>query len=402
MTQAVWTCPFCPLACDHLGVRVEAVGAPLALSGGECARAQRALAAFDGTGPAATVARIDGRDASLDGAIDAAARLLAASRQPLFAGLATDVAGVRALYPLACATGAICDGDAALWATLRTLQDRGQVTATLAEVRTRADVIVFVGGLPLAEAPLIAQRCGIGQEGVKRHVILLGPRAGDEAVLAAWAGPDTTVQSVPLQGDLFSTLAALAMPRPALPWDGVIERLRAARYAVLVGAPSLLPRHGELVVEAVNRLVNALNRRSRAAALWLGASNANAVFAWLSGLPLRTRAGIEHEPWLFDTQRLLRDRAVDALLWVSSFEPRPPPPCDLPTVVLGPPPLAAACRREGTVFIAVSTPGLGSEGHAFRTDGTVLMPLHAVHDDALPTVADVAHRLSRVLARAAA
>ena len=50
-------------------------------------------------------------------------------------------------------------------------------------------------------------------------------------------------------------------------------------------------------------------------------------------------------------------------------------------VVLGHPALAARCRRSGaaTVFIPVATPGIGSAGHLFRTDGTVLMPLDAVH-----------------------
>ncbi len=121
---------------------------------------------------------MDGRATPWPSAIAAAARLLGASHQPLFAGLGTDVAGARALYPLACATGAICDsaGGNALMQGLRALQDRGQFTTTLAEVRTRADVIVFIGGLPLNEAPLIAQRCGIGEAQVaQRHVVVLGP-----------------------------------------------------------------------------------------------------------------------------------------------------------------------------------------------------------------------------------
>ena len=91
------------------------------------------------------------------------------------------MAGARALYRLACATGAICDaGDGdALMAGLRALQDRGQFTTTLAEVRTRADVIVFVGGLPIDVAPLIGRRCGIGDpQGPPRHVVVLG-RAGE-------------------------------------------------------------------------------------------------------------------------------------------------------------------------------------------------------------------------------
>lgn len=399
MTAAAWTCPFCPLACDHLGVRVGQ-GA-LALEGGRCERAQRGLSGFHDP-PAPATALVDGQAASLDAAIAAAAQRLAASRQPLFAGLVTDVAGARALYPLACATGAICDGDAVLVPTLRALQDRGQFTATLAEVRTRADVIVFVGGLPLAQAPLIGERCGIGEDaGVEhRHVVVLAPQPGDEAALAAWAGPRVSVEVLPLQDDLFGTLAQLALPAPPAPLSGLAERLACARYAVFIGCAASWPREGALVAEAVNRVVARLNRSTRAAALWIGSSTANQVFAWLSGLPLRSRWGpqaLEHEPLLFDTQRLLRDGVVDALLWVSAFEPLAPPASDLPLIALGPPALADACRRAGAVFIPVGTPGIGTDGHVFRTDGTVMMPLHALRADGLPSVAEVARRVQAAL-----
>jgi formylmethanofuran dehydrogenase subunit B len=395
---AVWTCPFCPLACDHLGVRVAA-GA-MSLEGGDCARAQRALGSLRSDGSASR-ATLDGAACTLDQAVTAAAALLAASVQPLFAGMATDVAGARALYPLACATGAICDGDAAAMPMLRALQDRGLFTATLAEVRTRADVIVFVGGVPLAQAPLIGARCGIGEQGLARRVVVLGASADadEQDALAAWSAAGVEVQALPLHdGDLFTTLALLSAPRPPAPWAALAEQLRAARYAVLIGSAARLPAQGALIVEAVNRIVGRLNQSTRAAALWVGSATAQHTFAWLSGLPLRTQCdtALQHEPHLFDTRRLLAERAVDALLWVSSFEAVAPPQADLPQIVLGPPALAAACRRQGTVFIAVATPGIHHAGHVLRTDGTVMMPLHAAHgvrDEGLPSVADVAQQL---------
>ena len=414
---AGWVCPFCALACDHLGVRMGD-DEPLALQGGDCARAQRALQGFASRG-APVSATIDGADATLDDAVAAAAQRLAASRQPLFAGLGTDVAGARALYPLACATGAICDaaGGDALAHTLRALQDRGQFTTTLAEVRTRADLIVFVGSVPLDVAPLLAQRCGIGEAQVAaRHVIVLHPRAGDADALAAWTAAGVTTESITPAGDLFDTLAALsaALARPASnaappQLRKVAERLHGARYAVLIGAPSHLPlAHGALIVEAVHRLVGRLNADTRAAALWIdggnGAATANQVFTWLSGLPLRSRAGprgLEHEPLRFGSTRLLGDTAVDLLFWVSSFDAAAlPPPSALPLVVLGHPAQASACARRDAVFIPVATPGIGVDGHVFRTDGTVLMPLRAVRPDALPNAAEVAQRLLRAVRNA--
>jgi formylmethanofuran dehydrogenase subunit B len=405
---STWTCPFCPLACDHLSVLAGTGREPLSLQGGECRRASRALAHFTGR-PSEAGPQVDGLPCDLASAAAAAARLLGASRQPLFGGLGTDVAGARALYPLACATGAICDVGAGepLMHGLRALQDRGQFTTTLAEVRTRADLIVFVGGLPADLAPLIGPRCGIGDAQVpQRQVLVLGPAPGDEALLSHWAGQGgVRVETLPLHGDLFDTLALLcalvdqhALPAAPDALRGLAQRLHAARYAVLVGAPARLPAQGALIVEAVHRVVNSLNRTTRAAALWIGGGNGaatvNQVFAWLSGLPLRSRvgpAGLEHEPLAFDAARLLADGAVDALLWVAGFDADAlPAPNRLPMVVIGHPALAAALQRPGlrTVFIPVSTPGIGSAGHLFRTDGTVLMPLHAIYSDRLPTVAD--------------
>jgi len=70
-------------------------------------------------------------------------------------------------------------------------------------------------------------------------------------------------------------------------------------------------------------------------------------------------------------------------------------------VVLGHPDLAARCRRSDapTVFIPVATPGIGEPGHLFRTDGTVLMPLDAVLDSGLPSVAQVLAGIERSLAK---
>ena len=414
---AAWTCPFCPLACDHAGVRVGSGGEPLQLTGADCARARAALAGFSSAAPM-PVAEIDGRPASLEAAVAAAAQRLAASRQPLFAGLGTDVAGLRALYPLACATGAVCDAapGEALMHGLRALQDRGQFTTTLAEVRTRADLIVFVGGLPLPTAPLIRERMGIGDPQVpQRHVVLLGPMPDDEAVLQSWAGPGVSTEVLRLQGDLFDTVSlldALVARRPAMAGAtlpaglrALAERLHAARYAVISGSSAKLPGQGALIVEALYRVINELNRTTRAAALWIGGGNgvatANQVFTWLSGVPLRSRAGprgLEHEPLRYGSLRLIAQGAVDALLWVASFDADSVPPDNtLPMVVLGHPALAERCRRAGSIFIAVSTPGIGSAGHVFRTDGTVLMPLRAARPDGLPTVAALAQRLLAAL-----
>jgi formylmethanofuran dehydrogenase subunit B len=413
---APWTCPFCPLLCDSFAVKAEPSGARLGLVGSDCARANAALARF-GAAPANARAQINGRAVETDGAIAAAAALLANSRQPLFGGLGTDVAGARALYRLACETGAICDpaNGRALMHGLRSLQDRGAFTTTLAEVRNRADLIVCMTGDPSARLPEFYRRCGLGEVGadgtaMARHVAVLRslPAPGDHALPTGLAG--ITTEAIALHGDLFTTasvLAALVAGRvvrdaPA-PLAALAARLLAARYAVIVWEGAVLPAHGALLAETINAIVGTLNRSTRAAAFPLGggdgAATVNQVFAWLGGLPLRSRLGplgLEHEPLRFDAQRLLADGAVDALLWVASFgtEPSPPAPLHLPRVVLAHPDTVLPAGPGDSVFIPVATPGIGSAGHLFRTDGVVLMPLSAVYADTLPTVADVVGRLT--------
>jgi len=401
---APWTCPFCPLLCDGFGVASDAGG--WALVGSECSRARSGLSRFSSRPTPVAQPLVDGVACETDAAIAAAARLLGSSRQPLFGGLGTDVAGARALYPLACRTGAICDpaGGAALMHGLRAQQDRGAFTTTLAEVRTRADLIVCIGSLPTAHYPEFLRRCGVGAGGAAQVVVL------QPTTVPATSPVVADVEVVRVDGDLFDVAAMLAacvagraVSDATGAFGALAARLHAARYAVLAYDVAQLPAQGTLIIEAINRVVAALNQRTRAAALPLGgadgASTVNAVFTWLSGLPLRTRAapsGLEHEPLRFDANRLLADRAVDALLWIASFGTEPAPPTlDLPRIVLGHPSFGAAVQGAGTVFIPVSTPGIGSAGHLFRTDGVVLLPLFSVCDDGLPSVADVLGRIAR-------
>jgi formylmethanofuran dehydrogenase subunit B len=401
-----WICPFCPLLCEHLGVdSAPSAAGGARLAGGACARATARLdRLFGATGPGETGPRIDGRPASPAAALAAAAALLRASRQPLFGGLGTDVAGARALYRLACATGAISDSaqGPALTEGQRALQDRGGYSTTLAELRTRADLVLCLGGVFAEAAPLFFERCllpprtaGVAGSAPPRRVVVLGAVPGSaeaDALARLAADARIALQCLPLQGDLHDTVALLAAlvagrqvgaAPPALVELAVA--LQAARYGVVFGAPGGLPAQGALVIETVHRLVDTLNLRTRAAVLWLGggegAATVNQVYAWLSGLPLRSRdgpAGLEHQPVAYDAQRLLADGAVDALLWVSSFDAGLLPPATaLPRIVFGPPALGAALAPTGgpSVFIPVATPGIDIAGDLFRTDGTVLLPL---------------------------
>ena len=221
------------------------------------------------------------------------------------------------------------------------------------------------------------------------------------------------LRHLPLQGgDVLDSLAVLTQllarygnSRASAELRELARELDESSYAVIVYQTSRLHEHGALAIEMLQRAVEYLNTRTRAASIAIGSDaggyTANQVFTWLSGLPMRTRLtrrGLEHDPIRFRTDRLLADAAVDCLLWASCFDHHPLPEAatGLPTIVLAPagePPIGQG------VFIHVSTPGIGSDGHRFRTDGSVLLPLQRRSDDGLPGAAAVLQGITAALAR---
>jgi formylmethanofuran dehydrogenase subunit B len=400
----LWTCPFCSLLCD--GFALEG-GPILRLRGSDCARARAGLAAFDDLG--VVTPSVDGASEGLDAALDAASARLAAARLPLFGGLATDVQGMRALYRLANVGGAILDhahGEAMMPA-LRMLQDRGQMFTTLAEIRNRADLIVCIGTDAVSSHPEFFRRCtpAEGQATACRVVFLAAGEGTPAAADIPWASAVESLRPADDIFDMVAMLAALLDGRRIAEQDPELvplaDAMRSARYCVIVWEPARLPLHGALVGETLLRLLMNLNRKTRAGAFTLGgndgAQTANGAMSWLSGVPLRSRVGpqgVDHDPLQYASARLLDERAVDLLLWVASFTPELAPPATaLPRIVLGHPALAATCAQPGTVFIPVATPAINADGHLLRSDNVVSLPLHAVRDDGLPTVAEVARAL---------
>src|SRR6266436_6082087 len=111
---------------------------------------------------------IDGAPAELDVAAATAARLLDASRQPLIAGLGTDIAGARAAIVLAQRIGAVIDhmNADALLRDLDVLREAGLMLTTPSETSLRADTLLLVGpGMIDALSGLPRHLFGVAGEG---------------------------------------------------------------------------------------------------------------------------------------------------------------------------------------------------------------------------------------------
>jgi formylmethanofuran dehydrogenase subunit B len=401
------TCPFCGLLCDDLVVANGAGG--LAVRENGC---RLAVAGFErASAPDPATPRIGGRPATLPQAAAEAARLLRGARQPLIAGLATDVAGARAAGRLADRCGAILDhmNSAATTRNLLVLQDSGWITTTLAEVRNRADLLLLAGGDVVSRFPRFFERC-LGRretlfgENQPCEVIFLGQGPPAEF---SWPGPAPTVISCRVErlAEGFGLLQALLAGRPVtaasaagLPlarWTQLAARMKRARYGVVAWAAADFDfPHAELTIQSLCELVKALNRDTRFSGLPLGGSDgdvtSDSVHLWQTGFGGRTSFGQGvplYDPYHLSAARLLESGEADLLLWVSSFQAtRTAPATALPTVVLGR--AGMAFEREPAVYIPVGTPGIDHAGHLFRTDRVIVLPLGQLRESGLPSVAD--------------
>jgi formylmethanofuran dehydrogenase subunit B len=402
-------CPFCALACDDLAVESE--GGALRVVRHGCPISEPLFA----LPPGDAAPMIGGQAVTLDAALARAAELLRATRLPLLGGLGTDVAGIRAAIALAERVGGVLDHRYAggQMANVRAMQDGGWVTTTLAEIRNRADLVVFIGTDGAALAPRLGERClapgaTLFADELRRRVVLVGVESAlypDAARIAC--PPERLAEAVGVLAALLDggrLRGDVLAGTPVAVWRDLADELAAARYPVLVWAAGELPgRHGDLVVGAIARLLRSLNHKSRAVGLPLaGLDNiigANQVMAWQTGVTLRcslASGSPEQDPDRWSTATLLAGGAVDLLLWISSFRGEPPPVTGLPTIALARPggsPLPAA-----EVVIPVGTPGLDHAGSVYRTDGVVALPVQGLRPERLPRVADVLGRLSSLLA----
>jgi formylmethanofuran dehydrogenase subunit B len=429
------TCPFCGLLCDDL--EVSRTGSTLKVIKNGCGRA---VAGFQRTLPPAKP-QVRGSEVDLQVAIEAAAALIKQSSLPLYGGMASDVAGARAIMSLADRSGGVVDHalSEGQYRNIKVVQMSGWIMSTLSETRNRADVIVIVGSdvhklhgrfFDRIVCPPSSMFDDVPQ---KRTIVFIGEgldtsgakgdRIGEVinlqcsndrltdvlgALLARLRGlPVQTREAAPAKrGGLFSSLLPhlreSVSPAPEVAGvmlsdiDAVAEKCKAAHYPVLVWAPPGLNfAQADLAVLLISDIVKELNFTTRAAGLSLGgnegAPSAAAVSTWQTGYPLRVsfaNGKPEYDSYRYSIGRMLAENEGDLLLWLSSFTTDLGPPATrLPTIVLGTPGLRLS--QPPAVFIPVGTPGVDHAGSMVRCDNVVSLPVKDLGRARLPRAADV-------------
>lgn len=387
------TCPACGLLCDDIDVNN--------LAKISCAKAVK----FFSQTLIQTAPSIAGKPVTLPQAVARIAELMRSAKQPLLAGLSTDLAGFRAAHQLKEKTNTTLAhmNATTTWRNVKVLQSTGWQTTTLTEVKNRADVIVCIGTDVVTHNPRFFERVVWAKkamfiEPAEREIIYLG---GQDLNITAGASPKgkqpTVLPCEPTQlPEVTAALHALVAGKPIkaetvagiamADLAAVADKLKQAKYAVMIWiAKDLDFPHAELTIQQITQTVVALNETTRAGALALGGSDgdttANYANTWLSGLAINEQAMPAH----------------DTLIWVNSFSPdKPIPNTDAPTIVLGS--ASMVFEKAPDVFIPIATPGLDCGGTLFRVDSSVVLPLKKVRENDLPTLAQVLTMVEEALA----
>lgn len=411
------TCPACGLLCDDLPL--DDLGN--ISTGFACAKSQRYFS--QATTLASTQASVDGQDCDLNTALVAAAKILQNSQQALFAGLGTDVHGMRAILKLAEKCHATLDhmhSESSVRNTLA-MQNNGWQTTTLSEVKNRADLILAIGTDISSSHPrfiekLVWNKDSLVNKGTPNVIYLATNEANNQTDI-----PPNGITPTVLAADkkalpaILNTLNALCNPAyarsnktasvggvPMGTLKALLEKIHAAKYAVVVWSASELDYpHAELTVQSITQLIAKLNEQTRVVGLSLnsgdGDISVNQTSTWLSGFPTRNR--YEHGQVRYDTQHYstaLQLKRCDALLWVSTFNPKPPPNFAGPSIVIGHP--NTQFERPPAAFIPVGVPGVQDSATVFRMDGSIALPIKKLQASPLPRLVNVINELMGLMA----
>ncbi|QDS96852.1 formylmethanofuran dehydrogenase subunit B [Adhaeretor mobilis] len=361
----------------------------------------------------------------LEEKLQCAAEILANSRAPLVYGMSrSSTPGHRAAVRLADKLGAVIDTTASTChaASIMALQQVGESTASLGEVRHRSDLVIYWGSNPLVSHPRHIERFvdAPGQfipGGRKdRKLIVVDTEKTKTAELA-----DIFIQVEP--GGDFELLCALRMltqgkplgvggpihtNQPSTSVGGSIggveleqiehlaKLLRTCHYgAVFFGFGITHTSVPHATIEALLQLVTELNDHTRFIARRMripgDVSGADSVLTWQTGFPFGVnlaRGYPRYNPGEYTAGSLLERKEVDAVVIVGSEGVAKLSPSEqeylktVPTIVLDYP--GRECSFQPTVQFTTGVYGLHYEGTAYRMD-EVPIPLRAVLQSDLPS-----------------
>ncbi|MCA9262305.1 MAG: formylmethanofuran dehydrogenase subunit B [Planctomycetales bacterium] len=348
---------------------------------------------------------IEGAPVGYDTAITRAVEILSGSRAPLIFGLSrSSTGGQRAAVSLAERLGASIDTTASVChgPSIVAIQQVGESTSTLGEVRHRADLVLFWGANPAVSHPRHFERYSLHPHGQflpdsshGRTVVVIDTKATETSKRA------DRFLCIPADADfdliwaLRARLRGIDIPADVIPglaaedFEWLAHTLSSCTYGAVFFGLGLAQRGiGHANVTALLSLVDDLNDHTRFTARRLripgDVTGADLVLCWQTGFPFAVnlaRGYPRYNPGEYSANDLLRRGEVDACLFVGSSAVADLSAAaqrrvgELPTVVLDYP-----HQQPGwtpTVQLTTAVYGVHAPGTVYRMD-EVPLPTRAV------------------------
>lgn len=392
------TCTFCGCVCDDMVLTVE--GNRITQAKNACVLGKAWF--FNHHIEDRPEATIDGRPAGYDEAIERAAQILANARYSVTYGLSdTTCEAQRVAVAITDwiggtvdTTTSVCHGPSGM-----AFQGVGEITATLGEIRHRADCLIFWGGNPAESHPRHFTRYSLTPKGEfvprgrkDRYAVLIDVRRTKSA-----NAMDQFLQIRP-RSDFELAWIMRAMVRgvdvdsSACEKIGVelnvireiVDRLQAAKFgAILFGMGLTMTRGKHLNTEAVLALARDLNTHRKVPSRWIAkpmrghgnVTGADNVVTWSTGYPFGvslSRGYPRFNPGEFTTSDLLARGEADAALIIASdpmsnfSQAARDHLAKIPVVVLDP--KLSDTARIAAVAFTTATYGINTEGTVYRMD----------------------------------
>src|SRR5512145_1736595 len=394
------TCTFCGCVCDDMVLTVDLQHKRITKSENACVLGK---AWFKEHGiEERPFALVDGREATTAEGVEAAAQILAEARFPVIYGLSdTTCEAQRVAVSIADMIGgtvdtttSVCHGPSGI-----AFQGVGESTASLGEIKNRADLVVFWGGNPAEAHPRLFTRYAVTAKGIftpngkkDRTIVLVDVRRTPSTPVA-----DIFLQVKPRSDfEVLWALRALVKGRRV---DRSIEqrtglslavledlaaRIKSCRYgALLFGMGLTMNRGRHFNAGALLALATDLNEFTHfVAAPVRGHGNvtgADNVVSWQTGFPFGvnlSRGYPRFNPGEFTTVDLLSRGEADAALIIASDPASnfPKPAIEhlrkIPTIVLDP--KATVTTSIAKIAFTTATYGINTGGTVYRMDDVAI------------------------------
>ena len=410
------TCTFCGCVCDDMELTVDLDAKRITKAKNACVLG-RAWFLQHGIEDQ-PAARIDDREVPLDDALDEAARILHEAKYPVTYGLSDSPCEAQrvavAISDLVRGnidtTTSVCHGPSGI-----AFQGVGESTATLGEIKNRADLVIYWGGNPAESHPRHFTRYAVTPKGryipngkKDRYVVLVDVRKTPSAPVAdqfvqvrpgrdfelLWA-LRARVRGKPVRGDIE---AVTGVPRDDI--EALVERMKNCNYGVLffgMGLTMTRGRHfnsGALLALAtdLNRHTHFVAKPVRGHGNVTGADN---VVSWQTGYPFGVnfnRGYPRFNPGEYTTVDVLARGDADAAMMIATDPAANFPKRAIerlrriPVIALDAKPTPTS--RLARVAFMVATYGINTGGTVYRMDD-VPITLRPAFESPFPTDEEV-------------